>query len=186
MRTCTVAGRVPYLAPQRAQLCLVGVAVDHRDVLDVHGARRVPQRVDALLDTRVRRRYARHHERARVAAQRVLQDARQLGVAIRHVARDSRGRSAATTTATAATAATTAAATTAAVCLLGQCVDDVAQREQAAVDEHRLTKAIACRLRLLLSLAAGEVNKVELGNLVIRERVVTVTHARAVFEQRAH
>jgi hypothetical protein len=27
---------------------------------------------------------------------------------------------------------------------------------------------------------------VELGNLVIRERVVTVTHARAVFEQRAH
>ena len=62
--------------------CAVGISVNYRFVLDIARSRRVLEGVQRLLEVAFSRRYACDHSRARVPAERVLQDARQFRVAI--------------------------------------------------------------------------------------------------------
>ena len=115
----------------------VRVAVDDRLVLDVLGAVGVAQRVERLVQVDLRRRDARDHQRARVAAERVLQQPRQHRVAVRHVQPLSP--------------------------LVAERRDHVAQHEQAQVDRDPLLHPLPLGLRALGALGPREVDKVELG-----------------------
>ena len=100
-------------------LVLGDVRRDGHDVarhlrLEVLGAVGVLERVDGLLELAVRGRDARNHDRATVAAERVLEQPRHLRVAVRHVPD---------------------------ALLVGERCDAVAQREQRAVDVGSLLEA---------------------------------------------
>ena len=71
------------LLPQGFDDQTVCVAVHHRFVLDVAGATRVLYCREGLYVVAVRRRSTSDHSRAAVATQTVLQNARELTVAVR-------------------------------------------------------------------------------------------------------
>jgi hypothetical protein len=67
------------------QRSLIDIFVDPRLILDLLGPRGELERGYGLAEALPRRRYHRHHRRLAVAAQRVLQQTRQLRVAVRNV-----------------------------------------------------------------------------------------------------
>mmetsp|Transcript_2737 Transcript_2737/g.7415 ORF Transcript_2737/g.7415 Transcript_2737/m.7415 type:complete len:487 (-) Transcript_2737:1305-2765(-) len=124
-------------APQVLQLLARRhLVVEAQVVLDLHRARRVPERVESLLVVNVRRRRARDEQRLRVPSERVGQQARELGVAVRHV----RARLA-----------------------LGQRVDNVAKLQQTLVDVDALREALPGGASVVYALRTGKVDEVQLG-----------------------
>mmetsp|Transcript_75187 Transcript_75187/g.233246 ORF Transcript_75187/g.233246 Transcript_75187/m.233246 type:complete len:339 (-) Transcript_75187:10-1026(-) len=121
------------VAPE--QRPLVHVLIDLRAVADGLGAVRELERGERLRKGLGRRRDHGHHRRPAVAPEGVLQEARELGVAVGHVlpwpALRERG-------------------------------DDVAQRREALVDLLRLLQALACGAREPGPLGAGEVHERQL------------------------
>ena len=67
------------------QRSLVDIFVDPRLILDLLGPRCELERGYGLAEALPRRRYHRHHRRLAVTPQRVLQQTRQLRVAVRNV-----------------------------------------------------------------------------------------------------
>ena len=123
-------------------LVLGDVRRDGHDVarhlrLEVLGAVGVLERVDGLLELAVRGRDARNHDRATVAAERVLEQPRHLRVAVRHVPD---------------------------ALLVGERCDAVAQREQRAVDVGSLLEAGALVVGLARPLRASQVHHRELAD----------------------
>lgn len=121
-------------------LCLSGAGGLEGAVLDAARARRVLQRGQRLVDTLVRRAHAGDQHSARGAAERVLQDARELAVAVRHVL----GR----------------------CCGCGhrrEGHDDVGERMQALVDLTRLLCGAGERLRE--PLGACQVDELDFGGV---------------------
>ena len=110
----------------------------HHCVADVPRALRVLQRVQCLGRVRLERRHACDHERVRVAAKAVLQQARELAVAVRDVRAAARG--------------------------VAERRDHVAERVQARVDRDALARAVAGRGRALEALGPREIDKVELAH----------------------
>ena len=118
---------------------VLGILVDGRLVLDRLGAVGVAQRAQRLLVVVAGGRQGGDHQRLRVAAERVLEEARELRVAIRYVlglAVDERRY-------------------------------DVAERRERQVDLGGLLEAIAGGARLRLALAARQVHQIELADLVV-------------------
>mmetsp|Transcript_31943 Transcript_31943/g.95398 ORF Transcript_31943/g.95398 Transcript_31943/m.95398 type:complete len:222 (-) Transcript_31943:1226-1891(-) len=114
----------------------VNALVDDRAVPYTHGSATKREALQRLLSMQLRVCDAHHQRCLGVAAQRLLQQPRELGVSKRHVA---------------------------AIC--GPCADAHAQRGQALVDGDRLGRAHANRPALLQPLTAGQVDQVELANL---------------------
>jgi len=112
------------------------VAVHDGLVLDVPGTVGVPQRVEGLVETGPRRRHAADHQRLGVAAQRVLQDARDFADTVRHVHLAAFG-------------------------VVAQRADHVPQREQPFVDVDAFFELQALRAAPFRALAAGEVHEGE-------------------------
>ena len=73
------------LFPEALYEALVGIELHSRSVGDIRRAHRVAQRRHCLLCVRAQRRHACEHERETCAAQRVLQQLGEHGIAIRHV-----------------------------------------------------------------------------------------------------
>ena len=123
---------------------LLDVAVHHRFVSNVSRPRRVLERVERFFEVGIRGRYARDHARAGVAAERILQQPGELGVAVRDVQ------------------VPRSEVLLPPLLVVRYGVDHVAQGEQAAVDVDGLLKPVPRRARALVSLRTRQVHQVKL------------------------
>mmetsp|Transcript_104076 Transcript_104076/g.333671 ORF Transcript_104076/g.333671 Transcript_104076/m.333671 type:complete len:345 (+) Transcript_104076:2513-3547(+) len=133
---------------QSRKLRHLRVVVDDRCVLDVPGTVRVLQGGQSLLEVTVCTARAREHESPGVAPQTVLQQPRELGLSIRHVAAPLGG--------------------------VSQRRDDVAQGKKARVDGNALLESAAHRAGAFCALGSSQVHKVELRGPVRRRRLGVV------------
>lgn len=113
-----------------------GIFVDGGVILDALGSRRVSKRAHRLVVVVIGWTDVGHHDRLGVAAQRVLEETGELGVAVRNVR----------------------------ALAVYQGRYDVAQSGEREIDLGCLLQSNACGSRLGLTLAAGQIDQVKLAN----------------------
>lgn len=150
--TCQLSLQAGHFLFQFVDHAHLGVLVLRRDVRDEAGLRGIVQGRYVLLEEAVRRRQARDHECVGVATERLLEEACELGVAIR----DMRQRSLVLASAR-----------------LREPGDDFAEGEEALVDVDRLLLGESGRSRLACPLTARQVHQLQLGDdLIIHRGIV--------------